>query len=156
MPRRSQAKPQATAAREKIRKWLPEPTFIQGELDRHAKLLLAALLNPSTLMSGLHAVSAFRKAAEEGLRRGPRDPRVLASVKEAERAFLFALQEATNSMLLELGEVQRKAGTSQAPVPAPEEPSELTEVAVEREDAAALPRPEGPRRARRARRSRGA
>ncbi len=88
-------------------RFVPDPKFVQSELEGHAKLLLSAVMSPPMMMAGMNALTSFRRAVELGLRHGPQDPRVRTAVREAERSLLTAIQEAASAMILELGETPK-------------------------------------------------
>ncbi len=100
---------------DRLRQILPEPGFVREEMDRHAKVLLAALTDPSTAMSALRAFSSVRQALERGMRLGPQDESTQVALREAERAILTALQDAATAMLLQLQEAPPPVGRAHAP-----------------------------------------
>lgn len=129
MPRKSSSSSKPPERKTRFDRFMPDPRFVRGEVDRHLKLLLAAAMNPATAMATLKAMGALRQAAEVGLTRGPQDPRVQAAVKEAERELLFAIQEAVGAMLLEMG---AQAATQ----PAPPQEERIVEVPLQRTEEA--------------------
>lgn len=101
MPER-RSRSQASPSRARARKVLPHPEDLQKDLERRTKSLFRAVANPSTLMAGLEAATALRKALEVGVRDGPNTPAVRDSLLTAERAFLTALREAATALLAEI------------------------------------------------------
>ena len=100
---------------ERLRQVLPEPGFVREEMDRHAKILLAALMDPSTAMSAMRAFSSVRQALERGMRLGPQDESTQVALREAERSILTALQDAATAMLLQLQDASPPVGKAPAP-----------------------------------------
>lgn len=130
----------ASSSRERrssrVRSAVPDPRLVQKEVEEHVRTLFRTVANPGTMLAGLHAVQALRQAIEAGARDGPNSPQLRAALRDAERAALTAVREATSAMLAELG----PPGTR--PVPKVSEREEgLVEVQVQRNEAADLARP---------------
>lgn len=158
MPRETRKAPRRSLDPKELRRYLPDPKLVQREVDRHARLVLSAMMSPSMVMAGMKALTSFRHAIEEGLKHGPQDLRVQVSVREAEKALLTAVQEAASAMLLEIGETPPPTAPKGEGGEGPQDEGGLVEVqvdrAAERSTPHVLPRTRPARRAKVARKRR--
>jgi hypothetical protein len=114
---------------------LPEPKIVQEEVEKRTRAVLRAVANPSTLLAGVEAMTALRRAIEAGAKEGPHSPAVRVGIANAERAILTAVREAANALLIEMGP------RAEVPAGRAAEGEGLIEVPVERDEAEDEQRP---------------